>query len=252
MKTVTKWMLTGLGAACAALAARAGAELHRIVRGEIRLPAGFTYTAHSGCAGTPPNSLAYLEKALALGVPVLEVDVTVRNDGTPVLLHAPSAADDAGLPLSQALAFITARSETVRLNLDLKAFSNLSELEQVVAEAGFLNRCFFTGVEPSQSQTVKIDAPHIPYYLNMELNMMRLEDEAYLHSVAAEIKRSGACGLNCRYMYASKTVCRVLHAEGLLVSFWTADNKLVLRNLLTLSPDNITTNVPALLQGLLP
>ncbi|MGN0520015.1 MAG: glycerophosphodiester phosphodiesterase [Candidatus Fimenecus sp.] len=251
MKAITKWIAVAAGAAGALLVARAGVELNRIVNGKIELPAGFTYTAHSGAENTAENSLEFIEKAIALQVPVLEVDVSVRNDGTPVLLHAETAGADEGVLLADALRLIAEKSDTVQVNLDLKAFTNIPEIADLIAETGLADRCFFTGVEAEHTQTVKIDVPDIPYYLNADLNKMRLEDEAYLKSIAEEVKRSGAIGLNCNYKNASKTLCEVFHTEGLKVSFWTADNKLVMRNLLTLSPDNITTRQPVLLESLL-
>ena len=251
MKTVTKILAVAVGAAGVLLLTRAGVELNRIVNGKIDLPAGFTYTAHSGAENTAENSLEFIEKAIALQVPVLEVDVSVRNDGTPVLLHAETAGEDEGVLLEEALALIADRSDSIQVNLDLKAFSNIPEIADLVQQYELVDRCFFTGVEAEHTQTVKIDAPEIPYYLNADLNKMRLEDETYLKSIAEEVKRSGAVGINCNYKNASKRLCEVFHAEGLKVSFWTADNKLVMRNLLTFSPDNITTRHPILLSGLL-
>lgn len=251
MKAITKWIAVAAGAAGALLVARAGVEFNRIVNGKIDLPAGFTYTAHSGAEDTAENSLEFIEKAIALQVPVLEVDVSVRNDGTPVLLHAEAAGADEGVLLEEALALIADRSDSIQVNLDLKAFTNIPEIADLVQQYALTERCFFTGVGADQTQTVKIDAPEIPYYLNADLNKMRLEDEVYLKSIAEEVKRSGAIGLNCNYKNASKTLCEVFHAEGLKVSFWTADNKLVMRNLLTFSPDNITTRRPVLLASLL-
>ena len=251
MKIGTKIALAVLGTASAVIAGLAGKEIHRILNGEIHLPEGFTYTAHSGCEGTPDNSMEFLQKAVALGVPVLEVDVTVRNDGTPVLLHAETAGSDEGLLFSDAVRYLSENSDTVRVNLDLKSVSGLEEVVRILKKYKMQDRCFFTGVESNNSQTVKIDAPGIPYYLNAELNIMRLEDEGYLRSIASEVHRSGAIGLNCNYKYASKKLVEVFHEEGLLVSFWTADNKIVMRNLLTMSSDNITTRNPILLASLL-
>lgn len=251
MKTFAKIAAVMVGAAGTLIAARAGVELNRVLHGKIELPADFIYTAHSGAQGTAENSLEFIEKAIAVGVPVLEVDVSVRNDGTPVLLHAECAGDDEGVSLSDALRLIAEKSDTVQVNLDLKAFTNIPKIADLVRESGLLGRCFFTGIEAVNTQIVKIDAPDIPYYLNADLNKMRLEDEAYLQSIAEEVKRSGAVGLNCQYKNASKQLCTVFHRAGLKVSFWTADNKLVMRNLLRLSPDNITTRQPILLASLL-
>ena len=44
-------------------------------------------TAHSGCMGTPQNSLASVEKGIACGADFIEVDLNFTEDGTPVLSH---------------------------------------------------------------------------------------------------------------------------------------------------------------------
>lgn len=240
-----------IGAAGVCVSAYVGKEMHRLLHSKPHLPADFLYTAHSGCENTADNSLEFLEKALALGVPALEVDVTVRNDGTPVLLHAESAGENEGLLLDDALRLIAEKSDSVQINLDLKAFSNLPKIAELIEKYNLASRCFFTGVEKAQSQTVKIDAPNVPYYLNMDLNKMRLEDEDYLRSAALEVQRSGAVGINCQYRNASKKLIQIFRAEGLKVSLWTADNPLVMRNLLLLGPDNITTRRPIQLASLL-
>lgn len=240
-----------IGAAGVCVSAYVGKEMHRLLHSKPHLPADFLYTAHSGCENTADNSLEFLEKALALGVPALEVDVTVRNDGTPVLLHAESAGENEGLLLDDALRLIAEKSDSVQINLDLKAFSNLPKIAELIEKYNLASRCFFTGVEKAQSQTVKIDAPNVPYYLNMDLNKMRLEDEDYLRSAALEVQRSGAVGINCQYRNASKKLMQVFRKEGLKVSLWTADNPLVMRNLLLLEPDNITTRRPIQLASLL-
>ncbi len=245
-----KIAVLAVGIAGACVAGYAGKEIHRILNGEPNLPDSFVYTAHSGCENTADNSMEFLEKALALGVPVLEVDVTVRNNGTPVLLHADCAGENEGVLLEDALRFIAEKSDSVQINLDLKAFSNISKIAELIEQQNLTNRCFFTGVETDKTQTVKIDAPNIPYYLNMDLNKMRLEDEVYLRSVILEVQRSGAVGINCQYRNASKKLVESFHKEGLKVSFWTADNQLIMRNLLLLGPDNITTRRPILLASL--
>lgn len=251
VKTFLKIAAVAVGAASVCAAVGVGVRMHRILTCELHLPEGFTYTAHSGCEDTPENSIAFLEKAVELGVPVLEVDVSVRGDGTPVLMHAELAGDEEGVPLETALQYIAGASNTVQVNLDLKAFSDLAEVQRLVEKYAMQSRCFFTGVDSDHTQTVKIDAPKIPYYLNADLNKHKLKDKAYLQSVVEEVRRCGAVGINCHYDNASEELVEAFHEAGLKVSFWTADKKLVMRELLAMSPDNITTKRPVLLASLL-
>lgn len=246
-----KIAVLAVGTLGACVAVFAGKEIHKLLNSKPKTADSFLYTAHSGCENTADNSMEFLERAIALGVPALEVDVTVRNDGTPVLLHADCAGENEGVLLEDALRYIAENSDSIKINLDLKAFSNILRIAELVEQHNLTERCFFTGVEADKTQTVKIDAPNIPYYLNMDLNKMRLEDEGYLRTAALEVQRSGAVGINCQYRNASKKLIEIFHAEGLKVSLWTADNPLVMRSLLLLGPDNITTRRPILLASLM-
>lgn len=231
-------------------AAALGAEYKKLKNRKFSLPKGFTVTAHTGCEGSPDNSIESIQRAISLGVPVIENDLTLRNDGTPVFMHAESAGDG-GLPFAEAQYYIAANSSTVLQNLDLKVFENLDEIQGIVKKAGLIGRCFFTGVEKDNAARVKKYAPEIPYYLNMKLNILKLRDKKYIERAAAEIKRAGAVGINCKYTYLSNTLVEVMHEQGLSVSVWTVDKKPLMLYILSLAPDNITTRNPRLLMLLI-
>jgi len=73
-------------------------------------------TAHSGCDGTPDNSLEFISHALRSGADALEVDVRAAQDGTLYLSH--DRTDAACPKLSQAFPML--RSRPMRINCDLK------------------------------------------------------------------------------------------------------------------------------------
>ena len=251
MSIYGKLLSLGFFSAVGAAAFLASRKALKIKQHNFNLPVGFTYTAHTGCGGTPDNSLESIKKSIELKVPVSENDVTLRKDGTPVLMHADMAADGDGLLFSEALKYIKSNSDTILLNLDLKVFVNLENIEKIVEQNGLLDRCFFTGVEEQNTQTVKIDAPKIPFYLNIDLNKLKLTRESYIMSIVHKTKRCGAVGINCEYHNASRKLIEIFHREGLKVSFWTVDDKLKMEYLLSLSPDNITTRTPEILADLL-
>lgn len=253
-KNMKAWIkLAGVAAVAgtAAVAAYTAKKANEIINRKYILPEGFTYTAHTGCEDTPENSLASLEKATALGVPVVEVDVTLRADGTPVLLHAPCAAENEGVLLTDALAYIKAHDDAVQVNLDLKAFANTGGIQGIVQQAGMLGRCFFTGVEEQNTQTVKIDAPDMPFYLNINPDRLRLNNAHYIMSIVYKARQSGAVGINCNFMHVSGKLVEVCRREGLKVSVWTVDNKPAMQYMLRLAPDNITTRYPVLFTSVL-
>ncbi len=231
-------------------AAALGAKYQKLKEQKLSLPHGFTVTAHTGCDGSPDNSIESIQRAIFSDVPVIENDLTLRTDGTPVFMHAESAGDG-GLLFAEAQYYIASNSSTVLQNLDLKVFENLDQIQSIVKKAGLIGRCFFTGVEKDNAAKVKKYAPEIPYYLNMKLNVLRLRDKEYLRRTADEIKHAGAVGINCKYTYLSKALVEVMHECGLSVSVWTVDKKPLMLYVLSLAPDNITTRNPRLLMSLI-
>ena len=198
-------------------AAALGAKYQKLKEQKLSLPHGFTVTAHTGCDGSPDNSIESIQRAI----------------------------------FAEAQYYIASNSSTVLQNLDLKVFENLDQIQSIVKKAGLIGRCFFTGVEKDNAAKVKKYAPEIPYYLNMKLNVLRLHDKEYLRRTADEIKHAGAVGINCKYTYLSKALVEVMHERGLSVSVWTVDKKPLMLYVLNLAPDNITTRNPRLLMSLI-
>lgn len=214
------------------------------------LPDGFTVTAHTGCEKTKANSIECLKKSVELGVAVAEVDVTERPDGTPVLLHRQSAAADEGVVFDEAIRFVSENSNSMCLNLDLKAFNHIPNVVEVLEKYNMKDRCLFTGVKAEHTQQVKLDGGSIPYFLNATLPPQKIRDEDAIKSVMYEVQRSCAVGINCNFIFASQKMTEMFHSQGLKVSYWTADTKTVMKYLLSLGPDNITTRYPTVLNTL--
>lgn len=209
---------------------------------------GFTVTAHSGSEHTQDNSMEFLKKGIEIDAQVLEIDVTFRADGTPVLLHKEEAEANEGLLFEQAIKYISENSETVKLNLDLKSTAFLPGAVEIIEKYGMKERCFFTGVNEEDVEVVRRDGGGIPYYLNLSLARGKRTDKNELEAALKKVKDSGAIGINCNYKNASPEMVALFHENGLLVSYWTANDKLVMHYLLSLSPDNITTRYPVALK----
>ncbi len=211
-----------------------------------KLPPGFTVTAHSGCEHTEDNSMEFLEKAIEIKASVLEVDLTFRSDGTPVLIHKNEAADGEGLLFDEALKYISESSDSVKLNLDLKSTAFLPNAVAVVEKYGLRDRCFYTGVTEDFLDAVKKDGGGLPYFLNLNLGFGKRHGKG-LYDALKKVKDSSAIGINCNYRSASHSMVGLFHENGLLVSCWTANSKRVMRRLLSVAPDNITTRYPTVL-----
>lgn len=209
-----------------------------------------TVTAHSGCEGTADNSMEFLEKCIEINAEVAEIDVTFRRDGTPVIIHRDIAENEEGLLFCSVMKFLSENTENMRFNLDLKAISNIEAVTDAIEKYSLESRCFFTGVKPEQALLLKASGIKIPYYLNKTFSPLKKRSKSFLKKLADEVVQCGAIGINCNYRYASREMVSVFREKGLLTSFWTANTEKVMRKLLLLSPDNITTRYPVLLKRL--
>ncbi len=214
----------------------------------LELPDGFTVTAHTGCEGTEENSLEFLQKALNLGVEVIEFDVSFDADGKPVLAHDTPKGGE--VELSQAFSVISANPD-VKVNVDIKETTALDKIEEYALEYGVLDQIFFTGVNDDFVKAVQEQTENIPYYLNVSVKKRKATDAAYLKEICDKVKESGAVGINFNYKGATKELVDYFHNEGLLVSIWTVDGESDMHRILTFAPDNITTRNPVKLKAVI-
>lgn len=210
----------------------------------------FTITAHTGAMKTEHNSLQSIDAAIFYKADIAEIDVTFRKDGTPVIIHSSEPKDIEGVLLAEALR-CAAKSDTLRLNLDLKAFWNTGAIEELLIENNLIKRAFYTGVYPLNVSEIRNNSPLVPYYINASIESNKRKDEKHLNELANDILNLGAIGLNTHYKNINKKTVEVMHRHGLLVSAWTVNNGITQKKLLTLGVDNITTLNPLKLQKLL-
>ena len=222
----------------------ANQEIAEIRAGGIVLPEGFTVTAHAGAMYTPDNTIFSLKQIVATDADIVEFDLHFRADGTAVLSHD-APAENGGVLLADALEVI-AGNPVIRMNIDAKSARNLPVVQELLIEYGLLDRAFFTGIERGRVAAVKRDCPEVPFYLNCSI-----APGADLQALADEVKGLGALGVNINYNDASRELCEVMHANGLLVSVWTVNDILSMYKMLSFGVDNITTRNPILLREII-
>lgn len=207
---------------------------------------GFTVTCHSGALGTRHNTLGSVKTALAWGAQIIEIDVSFRPDGEAVIIHNAKPSQRQGVSLERVLEAVS-RDPNCRLNLDLKAFWNVKEVDRLAEKYGLMNRVFYTGVSGEEVRQVAADSK-IPYFLNAFPELKKLDNEQYARGLAEKIKALGAVGLNCQYKHISRKIIDVLHEYGLEVSVWTVNRLSEQCEMLALGADNITTLKPEALR----
>ena len=213
---------------------------------KIQLREGFTYTAHTGCVGTPANSLESIDVAVEHGADIVEFDLNFTTDGRAVLSHDAPKGNE--ISLDEAFRKI-ATIENLLVNVDVKTTAHLELVKPLAEKHGILDRIFYTGITKEMVEDAKKKSPGITYYLNT--NVRRFQTKKYLAKLVGEVRECGAVGINFNKKSATKKLVGFFRENGLLVSIWTANNEKDCLRLLSLSPDNITTRRPDIIKTIL-
>ncbi len=200
-------------------------------------------TAHSGCDGTPDNSMEFVRYALTLGVDCIEVDIRRGKAGALILAHDESGE---GTPLRDAF-FALAAQTGAKINCDLKE----AELEEAVyalaAECGVSDRLAYSGTVVRCAATKRVD-----WYLNIELlfpecrSYKDVTPEAALARIEAGMQKSGARCLNAHHSIADTPLYAMLWARGIPLSLWTPSEGPLLTRFLADGVYNVTTRAARL------
>ena len=205
-----------------------------------RLPEDFTITFHSGALNQEKNSLESIKHSIDYGADVVEVDVSFRPDLVPVIIHKNNPKKNEGELFEEAVKIVSADPKC-RMNLDLKNFANLPEIDKIIKKYNMISRVFYTGVSEEWVEIVKKNSI-IPFYLNFKVNKLSYYKKKNAIAFAKKVKKLGAIGFNVRYINASKNLCLAIRNEGLLLSIYVVNDIKTIKRVLLLYPDNITTN----------
>lgn len=202
-----------------------------------------TVTWHAGAMDTQPNTLESIELATKNNAEIIEIDVTFRPDGTPVIIHSDSPAQNEGILLEEAIKILSKGNS--RVNLDLKSTANLPAVDEIITRYQMMSRAFYTGVFEGWIDTVRANST-IPFYLNYPIN-----ETENAQTVADKAKKLGVIGINSNFNGVTKEFVDNIHNNGLEVSLWTANTEEEMLRCIVTNPDNITTKRPDLLNAIL-
>lgn len=202
-----------------------------------------TVTWHAGAMKTQPNSLDSIEIAIKNNAEIIEVDVTFRPDGTPVIIHSASPSQDEGILFEEAINLLSECN--CKVNLDLKSTANLPSVDEIINKYQMMDRVFYTGVFEDWVDTVKKNSS-IPYYLNYPV-----KKKSDAQAVADKAKALGVIGINANFRGVTKNFVDIIHQNSLEVSLWTPNTRMKMRKTARTNPDNITSKRPDLLNKIL-
>lgn len=199
-------------------------------------------TAHSGCEGTPSNSIEHIKAALDSGAEMLEVDIRRAADGRLFLSHD-VREDYAGCPsLEDCFALVAPSS--LSINCDVKTVGLTADVMALAEQYGMADRVCFTGnigdeELPALNETVG----------DWWLSLWRSADEIGDTERACQ-KYDQLNGLyriiNLDYHMICPELLAAAEKGGCPLSVWTVDREKDIRAMMAAGVWNITTRQPKL------
>jgi glycerophosphoryl diester phosphodiesterase len=212
---------------------------------------------HRGAAGhDPENTLAAIQKGIALGVDFVEIDLRRTADRVLVVLHDKTVNRTTNgkgrvdqLSLQEVKKFNAGNGEHIPtlkevlkvaageagLMLELKVKGMAQQTAEVVREAGFRDPVIYASFLHDELQHVRTVEP--------EASLMVLFGGLSRASVARAIKY-GSSYVGLRHDKTTRVLVDSFHRAGLLVFVYTADAPSDIQRALSLDVDGVISNFP--------
>jgi len=230
--------------------------------------------AHRGASGrglAPENTLAAFEKALDIGVDMLEIDVRVTGDGQLIVLHDPSLdrttdcegivrelgiekirQADAGhgerIPILREV-FDLARHRAPIL-LEIKSDFIAELVVQAIAEAQFAEQVVVQSFNPQTVERVKRMAPHLPASLLIG-ELPTAPSRLRARRLVSQVLEIGANTLSIWHATLTPSLIEEMRKRGVTVWAWTVDEEITMRDLAMMGVQGLVTNYPNVLNNVL-
>ena len=211
-------------------------------------------TAHSGCDGTPENSLAFIEKGIALGVDCVEIDLRLDQDGKLWLSHEIPQNFSGLTSLEEAFALI--QKSGIAVNCDLKEYEALKPALDLAKKYNIgSDQLIFSGSvdtkllekEPEITLRSKIflnSEELVKDLIKRELPDREHQTAFLMENASLAAKRLhalGATALNAPYKYTPDELISKMRAKNVELSLWTINEEEPLREFMKKDLMNITT-----------
>jgi len=201
-------------------------------------------TAHAGCCGTKMDTLESIEMGISNGADIIEVDLNMDVNGCLILSHDVPDARKTYPDLRDALKIIKDKAH-ILLNVDVKNMEVLKKSTDIISEFGLEDRIFYTGISHKAMIDYKEKLSDKKYFLNLEPTIELIRkvcDKKYLRALFSRFSVQDIVGINVNYQMATRELVTVCKEKNYLCSVWTVDEAKVMRRMIALCVDNITTN----------
>ncbi len=230
--------------------------------------------AHRGASGrglAPENTLAAFEKALDIGVDMLEIDVRVTGDGQLIVLHDPSldrttdcegivremgldeirqadAGDGERVPILGEV-FDLARNRAPIL-LEIKSDFIAERVVQAIADAQIEEQVVVQSFNPQTVERVKRLAPHLPSSLLIG-ELPTTPSRVRARRLVSQVLEVGANTLSIWHATLTPSLIEEMRKRGIAVWAWTVDEEITMRDLAMMGVQGLVTNYPNVLNNVL-
>ena len=230
--------------------------------------------AHRGASGrglAPENTLAAFEKALDIGVDMLEIDVRVTGDGQLIVLHDPSldrttdcegivremgldeirqadAGDGERVPILGEV-FDLARNRAPIL-LEIKSDFIAERVVQAIADAQIEEQVVVQSFNPQTVERVKRLAPHLPSSLLIG-ELPTTPSRVRARRLVSQVLEVGANTLSIWHATLTPSLIEEMRKRGIAVWAWTVDEEITMRDLAMMGVQGLVTNYPDVLNNVL-
>lgn len=199
-------------------------------------------TAHGGALGTRKNTIEYLEKLCVTEVGAIEVDV--RTAGGEIVLGHWFAPPLKSRRVTLRTVFEYALKYSKRVNVDLKKKGLIKRIVALAKEVGVENLIYFTGsVTPEEIK----DLDGVDVYVNKGFYSKKYPLKSDNLSAIKEYLQSFGDGvingININYKLTDEGLWKKAFEIGLGVSVFTVDDPEILKNILKMPFENVTTNI---------
>jgi len=199
-------------------------------------------TAHSGCEGTPDNSLEHIRTAIASGADAFEIDIHTGDNGVLILTHdAPDGSDK--IPTLAEAFELTAAHPAVCVNCDLKEEFLKAPVIALAKEYGLESRIVFTG-SYNMGELPDLARSDADWWINIWNGTPGQIDLAYENfaKLGGEYRV-----LNHHHSLVNDEFAHRAEKAGYYLSSWTVNDEETLRRMMKYPQIvNITTRKPKL------
>ncbi|MBQ4050041.1 MAG: glycerophosphodiester phosphodiesterase [Oscillospiraceae bacterium] len=199
-------------------------------------------TAHSGCEGTPDNSMEHIRAAIDSGAEMLEIDI--RKYGDTLYLTHNEQADLAGCATLAECFMLVAPHDGLCVNCDVKTFGLTADVCRLAKEYGMESRIVFTG-SVGEDELDALAGSEADWWLSLWHSDHEAED------FTAACARYAAMGdlyriINLDGTMVNDALLAEAETNGYALSVWTINREEDIRRAMAAGVANITTRCPKL------